>query len=156
MKKLLPLFALTMVSAAFAIPSSNTVEGIGNSTDQNFTINATVGDACRLSAPAAVTIDTPMYWTQDAQIVTGSTSVNVACNTGTYFNLFVSQPVTLTNTNSGAELLGHPYITDGTGNPYTAGGLTYSINVDVERPTQDNMSGQYSGVATVTLFLGID
>lgn len=170
MKKLLILLALSLASTTFAGPgpTSSTVQGVGNSTSQSFSINASVGDACTLSIPADITILMPLYWTQAAPFVTGSTSVTVKCNVGAPFIVDASQPVSLVNTfQSGAPLVtdlriapasivdtasivASAFIVDTASSP---AGQLWNITVDVQRPTQDSYAGLYSGISTVTLSL---
>lgn len=164
MKKIALLAALFSASA-FAAPV--TQQGPG-STNNSFAINATVGDACRMSQAGDVTFVAPLYWTQDAATVDQTTSVKVECNTGAPFEVSFDgaegdASVTLTNLNSNplsgsttlnATVTGQSTDTEvaGDGNSAnTLNGYTKTLTVTVNRPDQANIKGSYSGNVTVVL-----
>ncbi|GAA4009057.1 hypothetical protein GCM10022631_21700 [Deinococcus rubellus] len=160
--KYLVLAAALLTSAAFAVPATGPVTQNGTGSQSNsFQINATVGDACTMSQPGDVTIPV-MYWTQSADAATGTTTVNVMCNTGANFRVDVSPtPITLTNssTKTGTKTLTATVTgqsigdeSSGAGNAAnTLLGYTKTLTVSVPKPVQDNIQGSYTGTATVTL-----
>lgn len=150
------LAVLVLASTCAGMAQSVTQEGEG-SKQNAFAVGASVGDACIMTQPQDVQVAPILYWTSN-NTATGSTSVNIRCNTGARYRLSVSQPATLSKSGDLPLLVGVTPLLRRQGTAGQLGdtantvlGRSFDFNVTVTRPTRFQRAGQYSGNATVTL-----